>query len=116
MRTIHQLRNNIWVPIMYACQTCEQTFKTTKYCTKHEEQCKTINTLKKRKDDTSMLIQRITKGGENYYRKGNDGQLFKTKEEAESGKKKGVDNKPCWEGYRYAGTENGKDKCVKVKR
>jgi hypothetical protein len=27
---------------------------------------------------------------------------------------KGVDGKACWKGYRYNGTENGKDKCVKV--
>ena len=26
---------------------------------------------------------------------------------------KGKDGKACWKGYRYAGTENGKDKCVK---
>jgi len=31
-----------------------------------------------------------------------------------SDKKKGIDGKACWKGYRYAGTENGKDKCVKV--
>ena len=30
-------------------------------------------------------------------------------------KKKGADGKACWDGYRYAGTENGKDKCVKMK-
>ena len=30
------------------------------------------------------------------------------------GKIKGADGKECWDGYRYAGTENGKDKCVKV--
>lgn len=29
-------------------------------------------------------------------------------------KKKGVDGKACWDGYRYAGTENGKDKCVSI--
>jgi len=29
-------------------------------------------------------------------------------------KKKGIDGKECWDGYRYAGTEKGKDKCVKV--
>tara|TARA_R110002072_G_scaffold6923_5_gene38872 strand:- start:426 stop:845 length:420 start_codon:yes stop_codon:yes gene_type:complete len=29
-------------------------------------------------------------------------------------KKKGIDGKACWDGYRYAGTEKGKDKCVKV--
>lgn len=27
---------------------------------------------------------------------------------------KGADGKACWYGYRYAGTENGKDRCVKV--
>jgi hypothetical protein len=27
-------------------------------------------------------------------------------------KKKGADGKACWDGYRYAGTKNGKDKCV----
>jgi hypothetical protein len=28
-------------------------------------------------------------------------------------KKKGIDGKACWDGYRYVGTEDGKDKCVK---
>ena len=28
---------------------------------------------------------------------------------------KGTDGKACWDGYRYAGTEDGKDKCVPVK-
>lgn len=32
------------------------------------------------------------------------------------GKKKGIDGKACWEGYRYAGTENGKDKCVPINK
>jgi hypothetical protein len=27
---------------------------------------------------------------------------------------KGADGKACWDGYRYDGTENGSDKCVKV--
>ena len=27
---------------------------------------------------------------------------------------KGADGKACWDGYRYNGTENGSDKCVKV--
>ena len=25
---------------------------------------------------------------------------------------KGIDGKACWKGYRYAGTKDGKDKCV----
>ena len=30
------------------------------------------------------------------------------------GKEQGVDGKACWKGYRHAGTEDGKDKCVKM--
>ena len=29
-----------------------------------------------------------------------------------AGKEQGIDGKACWKGYRYAGIENGKDKCV----
>jgi hypothetical protein len=32
----------------------------------------------------------------------------------ETDKKKGVDGKACWKGYKYAGTKNGKDKCVPI--
>jgi len=28
---------------------------------------------------------------------------------------KGADGKACWDGYRYNGTKDGKDDCVKVK-
>ena len=31
-------------------------------------------------------------------------------------KKKGIDGKACWKGYKYAGTKNGKDKCVPIKK
>ena len=31
-----------------------------------------------------------------------------------AGKEQGADGKACWEGYKYAGTENGKDKCVPI--
>ena len=66
-----------------------------------------------------MAVQRITRGGETYYRKGDEGRMYKTLAQAESAgssmKKKGSDGKACWKGYRYAGTENGKDKCVKMK-
>ena len=33
---------------------------------------------------------------------------------AEYEKEKGADGKACWDGYKYAGTEDGKDKCVKM--
>jgi len=40
------------------------------------------------------------------------GRLFEAKNK--EGKEQGADGKACWKGYKYAGTENGKDKCVKV--
>jgi lysozyme len=36
------------------------------------------------------------------------------KDEKVSEKIKGADGKACWKGYRYNGTENGKDKCVPI--
>jgi hypothetical protein len=33
-----------------------------------------------------------------------------------SEKVKGADGKACWKGYRYVGTEDGKDICVKIKK
>ncbi len=116
MAEVYRYKNNEWIVISYACKFCERVFKQERYWTKHEEECERINTIKKSKSGDDMLIQRITKGNQSFYRQGNDGKLYKTKEEAESnGKKKGADGKACWEGYRYAGTKDGKDRCVKVK-
>ncbi len=116
MIEIFKFKNNEWVFVTYGCQHCDKTFKTERYCSKHEEDCKRINTIKKLKSGEDMLIQRITKGNQSFFRQGQDGKLYKTREEAESsGKKKGADGKACWEGYRYAGTKDGKDRCVKVK-
>lgn len=33
-------------------------------------------------------------------------------EKNKDGKEQGADGKACWDGYKYAGTEDGKDKCV----
>ena len=33
-------------------------------------------------------------------------------EKNKEGKERGSDGKACWDGYRHAGTEDGKDKCV----
>ncbi len=116
MAELYKYKNNEWIFVSYACQYCARVFKQERYCAAHEPDCKTINTIKKNKSGDNMLIQRITKGDQSFFRKGNDGKLYKTREEAElSGKKKGADGKACWEGYRYAGTKNGTDKCVKVK-
>jgi hypothetical protein len=39
---------------------------------------------------------------------------FATEAKNKAGKEQGADGKACWKGYKYAGTENGKDKCVKM--
>ena len=83
MRTIHQLKDNVWVPYMYGCQYCDTVFKTTKYCSKHEEVCKEINSIKKQKEELSMPIQRITRGGETYYRWGQHGKEYRNRADAE---------------------------------
>ena len=41
---------------------------------------------------------------------------MRAKEFLNEAKKKGADGKACWDGYRYNGTEDGKDSCVKVKK
>jgi hypothetical protein len=46
--------------------------------------------------------------------KGRPGQRPMPDYGVEEEKKKGADGKACWKGYKYAGTENGKDKCVPI--
>jgi hypothetical protein len=41
-------------------------------------------------------------------------ELLNKMNAVDEAKKKGADGKACWKNYRYAGTENGKDKCVPV--
>jgi len=60
-----------------------------------------------------MATQRMTVGGKTMYREGTSERMTSNKP---STKKKGSDGKACWDGYRYSGTENGRDKCVKVKK
>ena len=60
-----------------------------------------------------MATQRMTIGGKTMYR---DGLNERPQTDKPNQKKKGADNKACWEGYRYGGTVNGKDICTKVKR
>ena len=74
-------------------------------------------------DNIHAKRKRIKSGsGERMRAPGSDGaptkQDFKnaseTVAEAKKDKAKGADGKACWDGYRYSGTTNGKDDCVKV--
>jgi hypothetical protein len=46
--------------------------------------------------------------------KQNRAEEFTVEGKNKEGKEQGADGKACWKGYKYAGTENGKDKCVKT--
>lgn len=83
MIEVHQYKDGKWVFATYACEYCNETYKTVKYCSKHEIQCKTINTLKKQREELNMPIQRITKGGETWYRWGQSGKLYRNRADAE---------------------------------
>ena len=39
-------------------------------------------------------------------------QEFVNEKKNMAGKEQGADGKACWKGYKHAGTEDGKDKCV----
>ena len=41
-------------------------------------------------------------------------ELLNKMNAVDEAKIKGADGKACWDGYKYAGTENGKDKCVPI--
>jgi hypothetical protein len=45
--------------------------------------------------------------------KQNRKEEFAAEAKNKEGKEQGADGKACWDGYKYAGTKNGKDKCVK---
>jgi len=69
-----------------------------------------VHTGKKHSDDSKPVSHKpggpFTMKGYTY-----PGQSPMTKKN-KAGKEQGADGKACWEGYSYAGTENGKDKCV----
>ena len=45
------------------------------------------------------------------------GEDYDDKEDIrKEGKIKGIDGKACWKGYKYAGTKDGKDKCVPINK
>jgi hypothetical protein len=43
-----------------------------------------------------------------------NGKTYIFEKKNAAGKEQGADGKACWKGYKYAGTEGGKDKCVKA--
>ena len=66
--------------------------------------------------ETSEIVSHNKKGpftmkGSAFYGMSNQSPMYKKNK---AGKEQGVDGKACWDGYRYAGTEDGSDKCVEM--
>lgn len=80
---IHELyawQKGIWKKVGWRCSLCDKTFKGESTMTKHLDVCKELNTTKKEKE---MPIQVITVKGERYYRYGDTGKMYRTRQEAE---------------------------------
>jgi hypothetical protein len=83
---------------------------------------KNLNTTKLNQVQFEKLLSAIDKGKKAYAKSFADFYSDRVADGVENmklknileDKKKGADGKACWDGYRYAGTEDGKDKCVKV--
>ena len=77
----------------------------------HEEELKTIvGELEKASEMHAGQAKRI----QQMLDETDDDELKEELEEKKNkaGKEQGADGKACWDGYKYAGTEGGKDKCV----
>tara|TARA_R110000787_G_scaffold76800_6_gene169191 strand:+ start:507 stop:1106 length:600 start_codon:yes stop_codon:yes gene_type:complete len=77
----------------------------------HEEELKTIvGELEKASEMHAGQAKRI----QQMLDETDDDKLKEELEEKKNkaGKEQGADGKACWDGYKYAGTEGGKDKCV----
>jgi len=80
IHTVHAYKDGQWIITGYRCVPCNRALKTEQSVTKHLTVCSSINTTK---EIEIMPIQRIVKNGEAYYRYGDQGKLYKTKQEAE---------------------------------
>lgn len=75
----YRLKNNEWIPFKTECQVCKKTI-LKKDRPSHSEQCKGINTYKKKKP---MPVQQIRVDGKVMYRWGDHGKAYPTRAEAE---------------------------------
>ena len=78
---IYRKVDNIWRIVGYSCRYCRREIKSEIVANNHMLSCKHINTSNKEKE---MPIQAVMKNGERYYRWGNEGKLYKNRNDAEA--------------------------------
>jgi hypothetical protein len=85
------------------CSCGEKEKKMEESCGSGHSEMKKEKKEKKEKEETMKEAFNLMVDNIHY--------VFEKKNE--EGKEQGADGKACWKGYKYAGTKNGKDKCVK---
>ncbi len=85
------------------CSCDEKEDKMEESCGSGHSEMKKEKKEKKEKEETMKEAFNLMVDNIHY--------VFEKKNE--EGKEQGADGKACWKGYKYAGTKNGKDKCVK---
>jgi hypothetical protein len=82
--TVYALKNKTWTVIGYRCLYCSKTIADPIVMKKHTILCKDkaeINTIR---GEQNMPVQVVTVDGQRMYRWGNQGKLYRTREEAEA--------------------------------
>ena len=87
------------------------TIRYTNVIAKEAKEPKQIEDEKEETKDSKKAEKESMKESFNIYV---EGVHYVFEKKNEEGKEQGADGKACWKGYKYAGTENGKDKCVKA--
>lgn len=80
--TVYVLKDKKWTISGFRCLDCGKLISDITIVEKHPLVCNHNLKINKEKDEF-MPVHRITKNGEIYYRWGDSGKLYKTKEEAE---------------------------------
>ena len=86
--TIYQKSKDIFKIVGYSCYLCGNTFKAENTAYRHQISCKSINTIYDYTQfdiirNTDMPIQTVTIKGEKFYRWGDQGKVYRNREDAE---------------------------------
>lgn len=84
MKSIHtKNEHGRFILTHYVCSYCNYSFKKEFTCVEHEKNCKTRLYRIKVEKEKIVPIQVITRQGQKFYRYGDSGKLYKTREQAE---------------------------------
>lgn len=101
-RHIHGMTDSVELEGDLVDEAKNDSYLETDMNNRQKNNAKAVKDMKKTKAHADMV-----KAASRHF------EEFTTEAKNKEGKEQGADGKACWKGYRYAGTEKGKDKCVK---